>query len=114
MIRFCHVMKNFIFEVKGFRVFWSKRGRWTASSNAGSLPGKDRSYLEAKGDTVKQAIEALDDALQGRKNELVKKIEEIDAALFDLRTLAYEAEELESVAEKKRPEWGCVLPIKVR
>ncbi len=95
MIRFCQVLKTKIFDAKTFRVFWSKRGRWCVSSRAGSLPGADRGYVETTGSTVSEALSKMDDLLQARKDDLMKKINEIDQALFDIRTLGHETEELE-------------------
>lgn len=101
MIRFCHVIKNHIFSGNGFKVFWSIRGRWTASTAAGALPGSGRGYVEATGETIPAALRSLDDLLESRRADLLEKIKEIDNALFYIRCDGYEAEALDGVAEKR-------------
>ena len=95
MIRFCHVLKTKVFQVSTFQVFFSKRGYWSASASAGNMPGRDNGTVYAQGETVAQALSQLDDKLQARRDFFQQKINEIDQALFDIRTLGYEAEPLE-------------------
>lgn len=95
MIRFCHVLKTKVFQVSTFQVFFSKRGYWCATSSAGNMPGLGNGTIESSGSTVKESLEKLDDSLQARREFFQKKINEIDQALFDIRTLGYEAEPLE-------------------
>lgn len=101
MIRFCHIIKNSLFQGNGFKVFWSIRGHWTASTSAGSLPGSGRGYLESCGDSIPEALENLDQSLEARKADLLEKIKGIDNALFYIRSDGFEAEALESVATKR-------------
>lgn len=96
MIRFCPILKTKVFQVITFQVFFSKRGYWSANSSAGNMPGRDNGTIQAQGETVAQALQQLDDKLQARRDFFQQKINEIDQALFDVRTLGYEAEELES------------------
>ncbi len=95
MIRFCQALKRKVFQVSTFQVYFSKRGYWSASSSAGSMPGRANGVIEAQGYTVAQALQQLDDKLQARRDFFQQKINEIDQALLDVRTLGYEAEELE-------------------
>jgi len=95
MIRFSPLLKKMIFDANTFRVFWSKRGYWCATSSAGNMPGLGNGTIESSGSTVKESLEKLDDSLQARREFFQKKINEIDQALFDIRTLGYEAEPLE-------------------
>lgn len=100
MITYCHVMKNKIFTSKCFRVFWSRRGRWCASTTAGSLPGVGCGYMESTAGSVTEALQDLDHKLEARKAELLEKVKEIDAALFEIRADGYKAEELEQHADR--------------
>lgn len=95
MIRFCHVLKTKVFQVSTFQVFFSKRGYWSANASAGNMPGRDNGTVYAQGETVAKALQQLDDKLQARRDFFQHKINEIDNALFDVRTLAYEAGALE-------------------
>lgn len=95
MIRFCQVLKTKVFQVSTFQVFFSKRDYWSANASAGNMPGRDNGTIYAQGDTVAQALQQLDDKLQARRDFFQQKINEIDQALFDVRTLGYEAEALE-------------------
>lgn len=95
MIRFCQVLKTKVFQVSTFQVFFSKRGYWSANASAGNMPGRDNGIIHAQGDTVAQALRQLDDKLQARQEFFQRKIDEIDKALFDIRTKGYEAEQLE-------------------
>lgn len=103
MIIFCNVMKNYIFRAKTFRVFWSKRGYFTASSKAGSLPGAGRGYVEESGATPRAALASLEATLIARRDDLQQKVKEIDNALQELREDGYQADKLEEKAERKAP-----------
>jgi hypothetical protein len=104
MIIFCNVMKNYIFQACNFRVFWSKRGYFTASSKAGSMPGAGRGYMESNGESPCEAVANLETALIARREELQQKINEIRAALQEIREDGYQAQDLELLAERKTPE----------
>lgn len=104
MIRYCNIFKNYIYEVKAFRVFWSKRGYWTASSEAGKLPGAGRGCIESNGESIGEAVANLEAALIARQGELNQKLKEVEAALMEVRSDGYLAEELESVATRKGKE----------
>ncbi|URC22256.1 hypothetical protein CHUUTOTORO_01710 [Serratia phage vB_SmaM-ChuuTotoro] len=114
MITFSQSLKNSIFEGEGFRVFWSKRGHWTTSSEAGSLPGAGRGYIESCGETISESIANMEAALLMRREELQQKLIEVDSAIEEIRADGYLADELESVAEKKPPQWGAVIMTKAR
>lgn len=104
MIIFSNVLKKYVFQMAGFSVYWSKRGYYSASSKAGSMPGTGNGVIESEGSTPGEAVANLETALITRREALQQKINEISAALQEIREDGYQAQDLELLAERKTPE----------
>lgn len=67
------------------------------------MPGAGRGYMESNGDSTREALENLETALIARREALQQKINEISAALQEIREDGYQAQDLELLAERKAP-----------
>lgn len=94
MIIFCNILKKYVFNMPGFRVYWSKRGHYTASSKAGAMPGAGNGEIESTGNTPGEAVNNLQLALIERQRELQAKIFAIDEALEQIRYTGHNAKDL--------------------
>lgn len=77
-----------------FRVYWSKRGHYTASSKAGAMPGTGNGEIESTGETTGEAVKNLHLALIQRRAALQSKIEEVDEAIYQVTRNGWKAEDL--------------------
>lgn len=80
--------------MSSFRVYWSKRGHYTASSTAGAMPGTGNGEIESAGETTGQAVKNLHLALIQRKAALQAKIDEVEEAIHQVTRNGYKAEDL--------------------
>lgn len=94
MIIFCNILKKYVFTVNAFKVYWSKRGHYTATSAAGVMPGYGNGEIESQGSTPGEAVKQLLSDLIARREALQAKIEEVDQALHQVRTVGYKAQDL--------------------
>lgn len=94
MIIFCNILKKYVFQMSSFRVYWSKRGHYTASSAAGAMPGTGNGKIESCGQSPKEALTNLEAALIERREALQQKINEISEALREVREDGYQAYDL--------------------
>ena len=94
MIIFCNILKKYVFQMSSFRVYWSKRGHYTASSKAGAMPGTGNGEIESAGETTGEAVKNLHLALIQRKAALQAKIDEVDEAIHQVTRNGYKAEDL--------------------
>lgn len=94
MIIFCRILKKYVFQMSNFRVYWSKRGHYTASSKAGAMPGTGNGEIESEGSTPSEAAYNLLSALTARRETLLAKITEIDEAMAQIRHTGYNAQDL--------------------
>lgn len=94
MIIFCNILKKYVFQMKGFKVYWSKRGHYTASSAAGAAAGYGNGLIESEGSTPGEAVTNLEAALIERREALQQKINEISEALQQVREDGYQAQDL--------------------
>lgn len=93
MIIFCNIFKKYVFQATGFRVYWSKRGHYTASSAAAG-PGYGNGEIEAVGDTPGEAVINLRKALTARREALQAKLNEVEEALQQVRDIGHKAQDL--------------------
>lgn len=70
MIIFCNILKKYVFKMSGFKVYWSKRGHYTASSTAGAMPGAGNGEIESCGESPGEAVANLETALIKRRDDL--------------------------------------------
>lgn len=80
--------------MSSFRVYWSKRGHYTASSKAGAMPGTGNGEIESCGESPGEAVANLEAALIERREALQQKINEISEALREVREDGYQADDL--------------------
>lgn len=94
MIIFCNILKKYVFQMSSFRVYWSKRGHYTASSKAGAMPGTGNGEIESTGATTGEAVKNLHLALIQRKAALQAKINEVEEAIQQVTRNGWKAEDL--------------------
>ena len=94
MVIFCNILKKYVFKMPGFKVYWSKRGHYTASSAAGAGAGYGNGEIESEGNTPGEAVANLEAALIERREALQQKINEISEALREVREDGYQADDL--------------------
>lgn len=94
MVIFCNILKKYVFKMPGFKVYWSKRGHYTASSAAGAAAGYGNGEIESEGNTPGEAVANLEAALIERREALQQKINEISEALREVREDGYQADDL--------------------
>lgn len=94
MIIFCNILKKYVFNMPGFRVYWSKRGHYTASSTAAAGPGYGNGEIESEGSTPGEAVDNLRLALITRREALQAKIAEVEEALEQIRYTGHNAQDL--------------------
>lgn len=94
MIIFCNILKKYVFQAAGFRVYWSKRGHYTASSAAAAGPGYGNGEIESVGDTPGEAVINLRKALITRREALQAKLNAVEEALQQVRDIGHKAQDL--------------------
>lgn len=78
----------------GFKVYWSKRGHYTASSTAGAGPGAGNGEIESCGESPGEAVANLQTSLIQKRKAFQAKIAEIEEALEQIRYTGHNAEDL--------------------
>lgn len=94
MIIFCNILKKYVFQMSSFRVYWSKRGHYTATSAAGAGPGTGNGSIESCGESPSEAVANLEAALIERREALQKKINEVNKALQEIYLDGHQANDL--------------------
>nr|DAY73678.1 MAG TPA: hypothetical protein [Caudoviricetes sp.] len=94
MIIFCNILKKYVFKMSGFKVYWSKRGHYTASSTAGAMPGAGNGEIESCGESPGEAVANLETALIKRRDDLHSKINEVNKALQQIYLDGHNADDL--------------------
>lgn len=94
MVIYCRILKKYVFQLNRLKVYWSKRGHYTATSKAGAGPGLGNGELESQGATPTEAVNNLRLALIARREELEAKISDVNEALTEIKDRGYNAKDL--------------------
>jgi transposase len=94
MVIFCRSLKKYVFQLNSLKVYWSKRGHYTATSKAGAGPGLGNGEIESQGTTPTEAVDNLRLALITRREALQAKIAEVEQALEQIRYTGHNAQDL--------------------